>query len=202
MWWLVLILSGCSLQYGWVQSSPFLHCTLRILGCFHPSFPCHGMILSAWALPSSKEDLKCIEPAGVPLFCSLPALLEHCRRCKGRMQSLGAGSGTGDFFALKYEGLYPVEVRQEDGGCSSILRYYLEMEMLWIYAPVWEFLGKGGESSWIPCPRNTLIILSIVITELSRSILMFSVILFFIVIASIFSAQEWEYCWLSNVLFL
>lgn len=203
MWWLVLTLlqlSGCSLQYDWVRSSPFLHSTLRILVCSHPSFPCDGMILSAWALPSNKEELKCLEPAGVPLFCSLPALLAHRRGCEGRMQGLGVGSGRGDFFALKYKGLHPIEVRQEDVGCSSILSYYLEMEMLWIYAPVWEWLGKGGESSWIPCPRNILIILSIVITKLSRSILMVSVILLFI-IASIFSAQEWEYCWLSNVSF-
>ena len=109
-----------------------LFCTahLRILVCFHPSLPCDGMILSAWALPSSNEELKCLEPAGVPLFYSLPGLLEHCRRCEVRMQGLGAGSGTGDFVALKYEGLYPIDVRQEDGGCSSILSSYLEMEML------------------------------------------------------------------------
>lgn len=109
-----------------------LFCTahLRILVCFHPPFPYDGMILSTWALPSSKEGLRCLEPAGIPVFCSLPGLPEYCRRFEGRLQGLGAGSGTGDLFALKYEGLYPVEVRQGDGGCSSILSYYLEMEML------------------------------------------------------------------------
>jgi len=79
-----------------------LFCTahFRILVCFHPSFPCDGMILSAWALPSRKEELKCLEPAGIPLLCSLPALLEHCRRREGRMQGLGWEAGQ-EFFCIK-----------------------------------------------------------------------------------------------------
>lgn len=87
------------------------------------------------------------------LFSSLLALLGHCKRCAGGYKVFRQDRGW-DCFALMYEGLYPVEVRQEDGGCSSILSSYLDMEMLYIYAVDWECLGKKGESSWIPCPRK------------------------------------------------
>lgn len=66
------------------------------------------MILSAWALPSSKKELWCPEPED---FLST-ATHQQCWnvadvREGGRMQGLGAGSGTEGFFlALKYEGLF------------------------------------------------------------------------------------------------
>lgn len=107
----------------------FCTATLRVLVCFHPSYPCDGMILSAWALPSSKEEL----PRACQCF-SFSAAYQHCWNnagdVKGGCKVLGWEVGQGIFFALKYEGLYPIEVRQEDGGCSSIVCCYLEIEML------------------------------------------------------------------------
>lgn len=51
-----------------VKANPLCTARVRILVCFHPSFLCVGINLSAWAIPPSKEQLKGQEPAGISPF--------------------------------------------------------------------------------------------------------------------------------------
>lgn len=137
----------------------------------------------------------------LPLYCNPPAVLERGRR-EGRGKDAGSRSRQWDrgllFCTEVWRPLFPFQLDKR------------RMIAVPSWAVTWRWtrfgfgsqsvlLGKWGEeSSQDRIPRNTSVILRVVITKLSRSILMVSVIPFFIT-ASVFSVWEWEYCCLKCV---
>lgn len=170
----------------WLRLILFCTSHVRILVCFHPSFLCDGMNLSAWALPSSRV-VKGQEPASIAPFSytsGTPQMWAEDTESWDRV-------GLFVCFPLKFEGSGPLKL--DKGWWLQFHPKFLPgvggaldlCHSLGVFRKRTRELVDSLSKKYL----KLLIIVIIVVTKLYRGVLMVSVVLFFI-IASIFTHRN------------